>query len=272
MFRKAAVLAGLSMAVMAITATTASASPRPAPHHQDHATAAVELLGGGSEQFATVNAHSPRDRYHRADLGFVDYTNFSIPGRSRVWGINPRSAEKLTVWANGNEYDHTLNWGEIQKAISNNEESFTGTGFYNPVPSDTWSVAGDVHGRNVTFTITYGPWAVPAYSASFAGQINFDGSARGTFSDVNHTTGTWSLPRHTFRTVVNYYAPLNYVKIDPRHRAAVVGFRIPRFNLFAGTEVDWSFGNFFGHKFFAQSFNHGRFFPELVESGVIDVD
>jgi hypothetical protein len=248
----------------------AMASPRPAPH--DHAFAAVELLSGGNEQYATVNAQAP-GRYH--NLGSIDYTNFSVPARSRVWSLNTGAAEKLTVWANGNEYDHTLNAGEILKALSNNDVNFTGTGFYNPVPSDTWSVAGDIHGRDVTFTITYGSWAVPAYSASFQGEIGYGGSAKGTFKDVNNTTGTWSLPRGTFRTVLNYVAPIqrDKIRVDFRHHAASVDllFRVPRGNAFSGTEVEWFFGLRHGYKFWEQGVNGGALAPETVESGVIDI-
>jgi hypothetical protein len=251
----------------------AMASPRPAPH-QDRATAAVELLSGGNEQYATVNANAPgRDRYH--NLGSVDYTNFSVPARSRVWSLNTGAAEKLTVWANGNEYDHTLNAGEVLKALSNNDVNFTGTGFYNPVPSDTWSVAGNIKGRDVTFTITYGSWAVPAYSASFSGDIAFNGSARGHFKDVNNTVGTWSLPAGTFRTVLNYVAPIqrDKISVDFRHHSASadVKFTIPFGNPFSGTKVEWFFGTRFFHKFWEQGVNGGALAPETVEAGVINI-
>jgi hypothetical protein len=267
--RRAVVTAGVATAALAATASMAMASPRPAPH-QDRAFAAVELLSGGNEQFATVNANAPG-----RDKGFVDYTNFSVPARSRVWSLNTGASEKLTVWTGGKEYDHTLNAGEVLKALSNNDVNFTGTGFYNPVPSDTWSVAGDIHGRNVTFTITYGPWAVPAYSASFAGHINYNGSANGTFKDVNNTTGTWSLPAGTFRTVLNYVAPIqrDKISVDFRHRTATADllFRIPFGNQFSGTEVEWFFGLRHGYKFWEQGVNGGALSAETVEAGVIDI-
>lgn len=275
-FRKA-VLATAAAAAAALTvgAGTAMAAPRPHPApHINHAIAAVELLGAGSEQFATVNANSP-GRLFRGE-GFVCYTNFSFPGRSRVWSLNTRASETLTVHALGNVYQHTLNRGEILAAVSNNEVKFTGTGFYNPVPSDNWSVAGDIHGRAVTLNITYGPWAVPQYSAVDTGLINVaDGSASGTFVDSAHVTGTWSLPAGTFRTVTNYCAPIQRDAFNVnfrRHTAdADVVFRVPFGNPFAGTRVEWNFGTVFGHKFFFQGINHGRLFPEVVESGLIAI-
>jgi hypothetical protein len=248
-------------------ASTAMAAPRPHPApHIDRAFAAVELLSGGNEQYAVVNAVSPG-----RNKGFVDYTNFSVPARSRVWSLNTGSPELLTVVANGNTYSHTLNSGEVLKALSNNDVAFTGTGFYNPVPSDNWSVAGNIHGRDVTLNITYGSWAVPAYSARLSGDIAFNGSASGHFRDSNNTVGTWSLPAGTFRTVLNYVAAINYDKINFGHRAAVVAFRIPFGNQFSGTEVTWAFSNFFGHRTWAQGVNGGALAPELVESGVIDI-
>lgn len=268
-FRKA-LLAGVAAAAAAITIGAGTAMAAPRPVHFQHANAAVELLGFGQEQYATVNAVSP-GRFK----GYVCYTDFSAYGRSRVWSLNTRKAEKLTVLVGSSEYDHTLNWGETLKALSNNEVSFTGTGFYNPVPSDTWSVAGDIHGRNVTFTITYGPWAVPAYSASMSGQIAFDGSASGTFTDSVNNHGTWSLPRGTFHTAVNYCAQIlrDQIRVDYRHHSASadVVFRIPFGNPFGGSFVDWNFGTRFGHKFFFQRINNGRPFPELVEAGLIAI-
>jgi hypothetical protein len=240
----------------------AMASPRPA-HHEDRAFAAVELLSGSNEQFAVVNANSPRDR----DKGFVDYTNFSVAAPSRVWSLNTGVSEELTVWASGNKYEHTLNAGEILAAVSNNEVKFTGTGFYNPVPSDNWSVAGDIRGNHVTLNITYGSWAVPAYSANLSGRIAFDGSAHGYFKDSNNTRGTWSLPAGTFRTVLNYAARITSDSIDLRHHAASVTFTIPAGNPFTGTVVNWAFSNRHGVKTWAQNGS-----AETVESGVIDIE
>lgn len=274
-FRRKTTLFGgaVAVAAAAVTLSTGAAMASPGPHHvpapvHHSATAAVELLGGGSEQFALVNAHSP-SRYDRGE-GFVDYTNFSVPARSRVWSLNTGQAEELRVWALGNEYDHTLNSGEVLQALSNNDVNFTGTGFYNPVPSDNWSVAGNIDGRAVTLNITYGSWAVPAYSAALQGTIGRDGSARGTFLDSNHVTGTWSLPRHTFRTTLNYVASIRHFNVD-RHRVADVKFTVPFGNPFAGTHVEWAFSNRHGHEFWAQGINGGALSAETVEAGPISV-
>jgi hypothetical protein len=270
-FRRA-VLAGVAAVAAALTvgAGTAMASPRSGPHFE-HANAAVELLGGGSEQWAAVNAVAP-GRFK----GSVDYTNFNAPARSRVWSINVTQSDQLKVWANGNEYDHTLKAGEILQAIGDNNVNFTGTGYYNPVPAiDTWTVAGNIHGRDVTFTITYGPWAVPTYTATFQGQIAFDGSAKGTFKDVNNTTGTWALPAGTFQTVLHYHAQIlrDQIRVDFRHHTADanVVFRVPFGNPYAGTVVDWNFGTRYGHKFWFQGVNGGALSPETVEAGSIDI-
>jgi hypothetical protein len=127
----------------------------------------------------------------------------------------------------------------------------------------------------VTFTITYGSWAVPAYSASFQGEIGYGGSARGHFKDVNNTVGTWSLPRGTFRTVLNYVAPIqrDRFNLDRRHHSASadVKFTIPFGNPFSGTRVEWFFGTRYFHKFWEQGVNGGPLSAETVESGVIDI-
>jgi hypothetical protein len=265
-------LTGLAAAAVALSvgAGSAMASPRSGPHFE-HANAAVELLGGGQEQWAAVNAVSP-GRFR----GAVDYTNFSLPGFSRVWSIDTHHSDLLTVVANGNTYLHTLNAGEVLAALSDHSVNFTGTGYYNPVPAiDTWTIAGNITGRNVTFTITYGPWAVPTYTASFQGQIALNGSASGTFKDVNNTTGTWSLPARTFFTAVHFTAPIlrDQIKVDLRHHTADadVLFRIPFGSPLRGALVDWNFGTVNGHKFWLQSLNGGHLFPETVESGVIAI-
>jgi hypothetical protein len=256
-----------AVATSAAMATTASAAPLRHHDRPDHATAAVELLSGSNEQFATVNANAPG--YHK---GFVDYTNFSVASPSRVWSLNTGASEELTVWASGNQYNHTLNAGEILAAVSNNEVKFTGTGFYNPVPSDNWSVAGDIRGNHVTLNITYGSWAIPAYSANLSGRIAYDGSAHGYFRDSNNTRGTWSLPAGTFRTVLNYKAQISTDRIDRRHHAADLTFTIPFGNPYSGVVVEWAFANNHGVKTWAQGVNGGALSSETVESGVIDID
>jgi hypothetical protein len=268
-FRKA-LLAGVAATAAALTvgAGTAMAAPHPAPHI-DHAIAAVELLSGGNEQYAAVNAVAPSHF-----KGSVDYTNFSVASPSRVWAPSGVS-EELRVWANSNEYDHTLNAGEILKALGDNNVAFTGTGYYNPVPSDTWSVTGDVHGNRVTFTITYGPWAVPTYTASFQGYISYNGSAKGVFKDVNNTKGTWSLPAGTFRTVLHYTAPItsDRISVDFRHHSsdADLTFKIPFGNPYSGIVVEWNFGLNHGVKFWEQGVNGGPLSSETVEAGLIAI-
>jgi hypothetical protein len=256
----------VAAAATAVALTTGAAMA--APHHAPpprpaHAVAAVELLGAGQEQFAVVNAVSPG-----RNKGFVDYTNFNVPARSHVWAPSGLK-EQLTVVAGGNTYLHTINAGDILTALSNNSVNFKGTGFYNPVPSDTWSIAGNVKGNVVTFTITYGAWAVPAYSATFAGHINFNGSATGTFKDTNNTVGTFSLPAGSFRTVLNFAAPIQRDVINIRFRSADVTYRIPFGNPLGGAEVTWVFSDLFGHKHWAQQINHGPFLNETVEAGPI---
>jgi hypothetical protein len=196
----------------------------------------------------------------------VDYTNFSVAAPSRVWSLNTGLSEQLTIWASGNTYHHTLNAGEVLNAVSNNDVRFTGSGFYNPVPSDTWSVRGNIKGNDVTFTINYGPWAVPAYHASLQGDIAYNGSAHGRFIDSNGTRGTWSLPAGTFRTVLNYVARISADQINLRHRSASVTFTIPAGNPYSGIVVNWAFSNRFGVKTWAQNGS-----AELVESGVINI-
>jgi hypothetical protein len=254
------------VAVPVAMATSASAAPR----HDDgkHAFAAVELQSGGNnEQFALVVANAS----HK-NRGFVDYTNFNVAAPSHVWSLDTGQSEGLKVWANGTEYDHTFNAGETLQAKSNDDVGFTGTGEYNANPSvDTWTVAGNIKKDDVTFTLTYGPWEA-GYWAAFWGDINHsDGSASGHFKDSNGTTGTWSLPAYTFRTVLNYYAHISTDKIKKHARSVDLTFTIPAGNAYSGDVVEWVFSNKNGVKTWAQGVNGSTPGAETVEAGTIDV-
>lgn len=227
-------------AILLGTAGQASAGVTPASltaYHQPVRVAYGSVELGSPEQYARFEAVTGLGH----NKGFVEYTNFTYadPG-SRVWAPSGAS-EQLTVHALGNVYTHTLNSGLVLKALGNRDVQFTGSGYYNASTSDTWTVKGEVRDvkgvPTVTMTLTYGAWAVPAYSATDTGTIAADGSASGTFKDSAGTTGTWSLPAGSFQTVLNFTAKVQRDAIQVRPRTAEFTFAIPAGHALAGTSV-----------------------------------
>jgi hypothetical protein len=212
---------GAVAALVPLAATTAaSAAPHHPAHHPRFAAAAVTLASPQYVQLLGIQGGGPYK-------GYVNYTDYATaqPGSHVLAPVTGQTAQ-LAVQALGNTYTHTMGPVALQ-AVNGHKVAFTGSGYWNANPADTWSVTGSVDGTKVAFTIKYDAWAQPAYSATDVGTINpATGAASGTFKDSAGVTGTWSEPANTYRGVDHYAAPLASAVIG--HHKADLGYTIPK--------------------------------------------
>lgn len=84
----------------------------------------------------------------------------------------------------GGDYPHTL----VVSTVNLDTGAFSGTGFYNPMPSITWTITGLVTGSNLTFHIAY-DWS--SYTVDGTGIIAPDGTLSGNATGPGQTF-TWA--------------------------------------------------------------------------------
>jgi len=103
----------------------------------------------------------------------------------------------------GGDYVHTMN----VSLYDNNDGTFSGTGYYNVNPSITWSVAGDVTGDTIEFSINYNG---STYYVDADGTIAMDGTMSGTAVSATQAFNWAMSPNATF----NRYAEITSPEVD----------------------------------------------------------
>jgi hypothetical protein len=229
------------LATAAAPAASAAVTTAYVRHHQVVKVADGNVELGSPLQSAQFVAVTGLGRNH----GYINYTNwaYDVPG-SGVWA--PASqADTLSFYLPATPTTvlstHQLNSGLVLRAVSPSDVRFTGSGEQltlgsSPVTGVTWTIAGEVRGLHVTYTITYTGLYKP-YTVVAKGLINpADGSAKGT-SDAGGTPLNWSLPAGSFVSVFHFVAPVKDARITLSGRTALFDFVIPAGNPLTGTEV-----------------------------------
>lgn len=156
------------------------------------------------------------------DRGTVMYTNFDYPvAGTGVWNVGGTYPLVVTL---GGTYTHTMTVDTVTP-ISPTSTRFSGTGYYNPDPSYTWTVQGMVSGSNITFDILYtGTFA--GYTFDAVGTIAADGSMSGTATDsLLQSPLTWATPAGSAHEVLSYTAAVSCAVVSAPNATFV--FQIP---------------------------------------------
>jgi hypothetical protein len=181
-----------------------------------HATGGVELAS--PSQYVSFNAF---DYGATGDRGTVAYTNYEYPAvGSGVWNV---AGTYPLTFAAGGTYPHSMTVSSVSP-LTTSATSFSGTGFYVPDPSYTWTVTGSVHGSTIDFVIVYTGTGA-GYTVTATGTIAADGSMSGTALDSNLLALTWSTPAGSVHEVLSYEASISCAVVGDT--AATFVFRIP---------------------------------------------
>jgi hypothetical protein len=189
---------GLALVASLLLAGAAIAAPKPFTH----ATGGIGL--SGPLQYVAFNAF---DYGATGDRGTVSYANFeyAAPGTG-VWNV--AGTYPLVTALGGSPYPHTMTVDTI-KPVSTTATKFSGSGFYDPDPSYTWTVTGMVSGSDISFTLVYTGTGA-GYTFSATGTIAADGSASGTATDsALQSPLTWSIPAGSMMEVLSYTASVS---------------------------------------------------------------
>jgi hypothetical protein len=200
------VIASLALAGMAIGSTTFT-----------HATGGIAL--SGPSQYVSFDAF---DFGATGDRGSVAYANFDYPAPGTgVWNVG--GTYPLDFVVGGSTYSHSMTVASVSP-LSATASKFSGTGFYVPDPSYTWSVKGSVHDSTIDFVIVYTGTGA-GYSVTATGTIAADGSMSGTATASDLQTLTWSTPAGSVHEVLSYRADVSCAVIDDT--TATFVFQIP---------------------------------------------
>jgi len=204
-----------SALLVTLAASAASAGPMPVPK----VTGSVGLTG--PLQYASFNAF---DYGLTGDRGTVQYTNFDFPAAGTgVWDVRGTYPLNVTF---GGIYPHVMT---IDTIIPQSPTStvFSGTGYYVPDPSYTWTVTGSVVDSNISFDILYTGTAA-GYMFHAVGTIAPDGSMSGTATDsALQTPLTWAVPVGSVHEVFSYTAPVTCAVVSTLAHDATFVFTIP---------------------------------------------
>jgi len=217
-----AVTAVASLAVLGVTAGTASAGTQPVPK----VTGSIELAN--PMQYASFNAFASTPV-----KGSITYTNFDYKvAGTGVWLLN--TPVTLTATLPPNDYHFTLNVDTV-KPTSPTASTFTGHGLY---VEGNWplTLSGSISGSKISFSFAY-TTALPGYVFSATGTIAADGSLAGTATDTNGQTPlTWTLGAGSASEVFSYTAPVTNVDVTTP-TAATFDFTVPAGIPYAGTPI-----------------------------------
>jgi len=215
-----------SALLVTLAASAASAGPMPVPKATGSVGLATPL------QYASFNAF---DYGTVGDRGTVQYTNFDfpVPGTG-VWDVRGTYYLDVTF---GGLYRHVMTIDAIVPQSPTNTV-FSGTGYYVPDPSYTWTVTGSVNGSLISFDILY-TGAAAGYVFHAVGTIAPDGSMSGTATDsAGQAPLTWTVPAGSVHEVFSYSAPVTCAVVSalPATDATFV-FTIPAGIPLAGLSV-----------------------------------
>lgn len=217
----------LTMAATAVAAAVLTAVPiTGASAAPPLASATGGIALSGPAQYVAFSAFDYGDT---GDRGSVNYTNFTYadPG-SGVWAVNGQSS--VVFEYAGVPYPHTMTVLSVDPT-SNTSYTFTGSGYFNPNPSYTWTVTGSVVGTTVTLHIVY-TGAEAGYYLDATGTIQPNGSVLGTsFSDSLGRTLTWAMPAGSAAEILSYTATVTQATVGDN--TATFSYTIP-----AGTGLD----------------------------------
>jgi len=183
------------------------------------ATGSVALAGPvyhpapGPIQYSSFFVFGGRGYYH----GWIDYANFTRHAfRTNVWNII--GTHQLTFDFSGTPFVHTMQVTTVTPT-STHSSTFSGTGYYDPDTSYTWTVTGTVDWNAVSFTIVY-TGTNAGYTISGTGVIARDGSISGSAG-----TATFTMPAGSAFQVLSYKATVTSAFFWDH--SAVFGYRIP---------------------------------------------
>ncbi len=94
----------------------------------------------------------------------------------------------IQYFLGGGQYDHT---DTITVTSFDDPMTFSGTGYYNPNPSYTETIAGTLTGDNLEFTVVY-TGLEAGYTADAVGSVATDGSLSGSATDSQGRSFTWT--------------------------------------------------------------------------------
>ena len=138
-----------------------------------------------------------------------------------VWNVGGTYPLVVTY---GGTYTHTMRVDTVTP-ISTTATTFSGTGYYVPDASYTWTVKGMVSGSNIWFDITY-TGTMAGYVFHATGSIAADGSMSGTGTDtLGQTPLTWATPAGSAHEVLSYTASVSCAVISGSNATFV--FTIP---------------------------------------------
>ena len=198
-----------------IIAATALAAPK----NFTHATGGIAL--SDPSQYVSFNAF---DYGATGDRGTIAYTNFEYFALGTgVWNVG--GTYPLVVTLGGN-FPHTMTIDTVTP-ISTTATKFSGSGYYDPDPSYTWTVTGLVSGSDISFTIVYTGTSA-GYTFSAVGTIAPDGSMSGTATDsLLQSPLTWTVPAGSVLEVLSYTASVSCAVVDVVASDATFVFTIP---------------------------------------------
>ena len=203
--------------VFAIVASLALAGVAMGSPSFTHATGGIAL--SGPSQYVSFDAF---DYGATGDRGTVAYANFEYPAAgSGVWNV--AGTYPLDFVTGGSTYSHSMTVATVSP-MSATASKFSGTGFYVPDPSYTWTVKGSVHDATIDFVIVY-TGTNAGYSVTATGTISANGSMSGTATSSTLQALTWSTPAGSVHEVLAYRANVSCADIGDT--TATFVFRIP---------------------------------------------
>lgn len=102
------------------------------------------------------------------------------------------------------DYIHTMNIS----LYDNDDGTFSGTGYRDALPSQTWTVSGDITGDTLSYTVDYNG---SAYYVNATGTIAFDGTMSGEAVSSSSQKFDWVMsPKASF----NRYAEIDSPEVD----------------------------------------------------------
>ena len=182
-----------------------------------HATGGIALAG--PSQYVSFDAF---DYGATGDRGTVAYANFEYPAAGTdVWNV--AGTYPLDFVTGGATYSHSMSVATV-RPMSATASKFSGTGFYVPDPSYTWTVKGSVHDSTIDFVIVY-TGTNAGYSVTATGTIAANGSMSGTATSSTLQALTWSTPAGSVHEVLSYRADVSCAVIGDT--TATFVFQIP---------------------------------------------
>lgn len=189
------ILSAMSAAAVMVALVSGTAFAAPANFTQ--ATGSVWL--SSPSQYVSFNAF---DYGTTGDRGTVNYTNFEYPAAGSGAWLPVVGTYALTTALGGTPYDHTMIIDSVT-VISPTNVLFSGTGFYNPDHSYTWTVTGSIINGTVSFRILY----TGTNDGYFFDAVGAAATMSGTATDsLLQTPLTWSVAPAIAHEVLSYTA------------------------------------------------------------------